>query len=130
MIGYWGYLNFEVNSDWWQYPANIERTAAARYKTYYPANSTDRPKRVFQGADVGTMTFTMYLDQRYNSNIRDLLANLVTWVNDGVAGELVIGTKVYGFNMWVCTKLVEKFTEVIHHGIIVRAEIEVTLEEI
>ena len=76
------------------------------------------------------MTFTMYLDQRYNSNIRDLLANLVTWVNDGVAGELVIGTKVYGFNMWVCTKLVEKFTEVIHHGIIVRAEIEVTLEEI
>ena len=41
MIGYWGYLNFEVNSDWWQYPANIERTAAARYKTYYPANSPE-----------------------------------------------------------------------------------------
>ena len=36
MIGYWGYLMFEVNSDWWQYPAEIERTAKGRYDTYIP----------------------------------------------------------------------------------------------
>lgn len=129
MIGYWGYLQFEVNSDWWQYPANIERTAEGRYATYYPANTQDRPKQVFLGAEAGTITFTMTLDQRFNSNIRDLLADLVTWVNTGVAGELVIGTKVYGHNKWVCKKLVEKFKEVIHGGIITHAEIEVSLEE-
>lgn len=129
MIGYWGYLMFEVNSDWWQYPAEIERTAKGRYDTYYPANTVDRPRRVFLGADVGIMTFTMYLDQRFNSNIKDLLAQFVIWVNEGVAGELVIGTKVYGHNKWVCTKAVEKFVEVLHNGIIWRAAVEVTLEE-
>lgn len=129
MIGYWGYLQFEVNDDWWQYPANMERTAAARYEKYYPANSTDRPIQIFKGAELGKFTFTMHFDQRFTSNVRDMLAKFVEWVNDGVAGELVIGTKIYGFNKWVCTKAVEKFTEVIHGGIITQADVEVTLEE-
>lgn len=129
MIGYWGNLQFEVNSDWMQYPANIERTVSARYKTNYPANSTDLPVRQFLGPDVGVMTFDMYLDQRFNSNLRELLDKFTTWVNEGVAGELVIGTKVYGHNKWVCTKAVEKLREVIHGGVIVRAVVNVTLEE-
>lgn len=54
---------------------------------------------------------------------------MADWVNTGVAGELVIGNRSYGYNMWVCTKMVEKFKEVIHGGIITRAEVEVTLEE-
>ena len=66
---------------------------------------------------------------RFNSNLRDLLAEMADWVNTGVAGELVIGNRSYGYNMWVCTKMVEKFKEVIHGGIITRAEVEVTLEE-
>lgn len=129
MIGYWGYLQFEVNDDWWQYPSNIERTAKARYETYYPANTGIRPKRIFRGADWGTFTFTMHLDQRFNSNIRDLLSEFVIWVNTGVAGELVIGTKPYGFNKWVCTQCKEKFVDVLHNGIIASADVEVTLEE-
>jgi hypothetical protein len=129
LIGYWGYLQFEVNDNWIQYPTDIERTVAGRYEKYYPANTEDRPKSVFLGAEVGTVTFTMLLDQRFNSNIRDLLADIARWVNEGYAAELVIGTKVYGHNKWVCTKAVEKFTEVLHNGIITRAEIEMTLEE-
>lgn len=120
---------FEVNDDWWQYPANMERTAEARYDTYYPANTDDRPIQIFKGADIGTFTFTMYLDQRFTSNVRDMLAKFVEWVNMGVADELVIGTKVYGFNKWVCTKAVEEFTEVIHGGVITRAAVKVTLKE-
>ena len=129
MIGYYGYLQFEVNDDWWQYPANMERTAEARYDKYYPANPHSRPKQQFLGAEAGKFTFTMYLDQRFNSNIRDLLAEMVSWVNSGYAAELVIGTRPYGYNLWAMKKIVEKFTEVIHNGIIVRAAVEVTLEE-
>ncbi len=129
MIGYWGYLQFEVNDDWMQYPSEIQRTAEGRYDTVYPSNTKDRPTQIFKGADAGTLTFTMHLDQRFNSNIRDLLAEIVTWVNEGVAGELVIGTKVYGHNKWICTKAVEKFTEVIHNGIITHAVVEMTLKE-
>ena len=128
MIGYWGYLQFETNDDWLQYPSNIERTVKGRYATFYPGDGS-RAKRQVKGAETGTLTFTMYLDQRFNSNLRDLLAEMADWVNTGVAGELVIGNRSYGYNMWVCTKMVEKFKEVIHGGIITRAEVEVTLEE-
>ena len=77
------------------------------------------------------MTFTMHLDQRFykGGNIRDLLAEMVIWTNTGVVGALVIGTKVYGHNKWVCTELGESFNEVIHQGIIVSADVNVTLEE-
>lgn len=131
MIGYWGYLQFEVNDDWWQYPANIVRTAKGRWAIKYPANTTDRPKMQFLGADVGEMTFTMFFDQRFfkGGNIRDLLSEFVIWVNTGVTGELVIGTKVYGYNKWCCTQATLKFKEVIHKGIILRAAVEVTLKE-
>lgn len=130
MIGYWGYLMFEVNDDWMQYPSNVERTAEARYDTYYPINTAERPKRIFKGAELGTITFTMHLDRRFNKDLSVLLSEMVTWVNDGIAGELVIGTKPYGFNKWVCTKMVQKITELLHNGIIAAADVEVTLEEI
>lgn len=107
----------------------MERTAEARYDKYYPSNPQSRPKQQFLGAEAGKFTFTMYLDQRFNGNIRDLLAEMVTWVNSGYAAELVIGTRPYGYNLWAMKKVVEKFTEVIHDGIIVRAGVEVTLEE-
>ena len=106
MIGYWGYLQFETNDDWLQYPSDIERTVKGRYATFYPGDGS-RAKRQFKGAETGTLTFTMYLDQRFNSNLRDLLAEMADWVNTGVAGELVIGNRSYGYNMWVCTKMVE-----------------------
>lgn len=128
MIGYWGYLNFETNDDWISYPSNIERTAKGRWQTYYPADG-GRAKRVFLGPDIGTITFDMYFDQRFNSNIRDILAEFVIWVNQGYAAPLVIGTKAYGYNLWVCTQAVEKFREVIHNGIIVSAIVSVTMEE-
>ncbi|NDO20201.1 hypothetical protein FMM68_11140 [Lachnospiraceae bacterium MD329] len=128
MIGYWGYLQFETNDDWLQYPEKIERTVKGRWKTVYPADG-GRPRRIFQGADVGTITFTMHLDQRFNSNIRDLLAQITIWVNTGYAQELVIGTKPFGWNKWVCVKAVEKFRDVLHHGVIMAADVEVTLEE-
>lgn len=131
MIGYWGYLQFETNDKQFQHPANLERTAEGRYETYYPANSEDRPISVFQGAEVGTMTFTMYLHQKFNeANLKDILADFVIWVNTGFEAELVIGTKSYGFNKWACKKVVEKFTEVTPEGVIMAATLEVTLKEV
>lgn len=127
MIGYWGYLQFEVNDDWMQYPANFQRTAQARTHTFY--TNSQRPKTQFLGADLGTVTFTMHLDQRFNSDIRTLLDEFVIWTNEGLAGELVIGTKPMGFDKWICKKAVIKNTDILHHGIIFSADVEVTLEE-
>lgn len=128
MIGYWGYLEFETNDTFIQYPENIERTVKGRWKTVYPADG-GRPRRIFQGADVGQITFTMYFDQRFTGDIRVWLDQITIWVNEGYAQELVIGTKPLGHNKWVCTKAVEKFREVLHYGVIASAAVEVTLEE-
>lgn len=119
---------FETNDDWLQYPENIVRTAKGRWKTVYPADG-GRPRRIFQGADVGTVTFTMYLDQRFTSDVRTMLDMFTEWVNNGVAQELVIGTKPVGWNKWVCTQAVEKWREVLHGGVVESAVVEVTLEE-
>lgn len=129
MLGYWGYLMFEVNDDWWQFPENIERTAEARYDTYYPANTEDRPRKQFLGPDSGKFTFDMYIDNRFTSSVKEMLSKFVEWCNTGVAGELVIGTKVYGFNKWVCTRVVEKDIELVQPGVLTRARVQVTLEE-
>lgn len=128
MIGYWGYLQFETNDDWIQYPSKFQRTVKGRWETVYPADR-GRPRRIFRGADVGSITFTMHLDQRFNGNVRHLLDEFTVWVNEGIAQELVIGTKPMGWNMWVCTKAVLKEQEILHNGVIVSADVEVTLEE-
>lgn len=128
MIGYWGYLQFETNDDWIQYPSNFQRTVKGRWKTVYPADG-GRPRRIFQGADVGSITFDMYLDQRFNGDVRHLLDQFTIWVNEGLAQELVIGTKPMGWNMWICTKAVLKRQEILHNGVIASAVVEVTLEE-
>lgn len=129
MIGYWGYLEFEVNDDWMQYPSDLTREASGRYETRYPANTADRPIREFLGPEVGKMQFTMYLDQRFNSNLRALLDEFVTWVNTGWAADLVIGTKVYGYDLWVMTSAKITYIDVLHGGVIARAAVDVTLEE-
>ncbi len=128
MIGYWGYLQFETNSDWLQYPANFERTASGRWVTYYPG-SGGRPVRQFLGADVGEITFTMHLDARFNSDIRHLLDEFVIWTNTGYAGELVIGDKPMGFNKWSLEKCREVNVDILHKGVILSADVEVTLKE-
>ncbi len=129
VIGYWGYLMFEVNSDWWQYPSNIKRTAQGRWYTSYPANSHDRPRRQFLGPDVGEITFQMHFDQRFNNDIRVTLDLLTKCVNEGVAGAFVIGTKVMGHNLWVAEKMEIDYTEVLAHGVISQADVTVTLKE-
>lgn len=122
-------MQFTVNETNIQYPENLTRTATGRWETIYPANG-GRPRRVFKGADVGEITFDMHLNQFQNDdNIRDILSEIVNWVNIGYAQELVIGTKAYGFNKWICKKAVEKFKEVDGKGIIINATVTVTLEE-
>lgn len=132
MIGYWGYVMFEVNSDWAAFPAEMQREAGGRFDTYYPINSALRPVNIFKGAENGRVTFTMHLDQRLmkGRELRDLIDEMIVWVNMGVAGELVIGTKPMGHNKWVCTKMTQKYLEILHGGVITAADIEVTLEEI
>nr|DAW23793.1 MAG TPA: hypothetical protein [Caudoviricetes sp.] len=127
MIGYWGYLEFEVNDDWWQYPTNIIRTAAGRWSTHNVIGQ--RPVSEFQGAEEGTFTFTMHFDQRFTDDVRHRLDELVTWVNEGYAAELVIGTKPMGFDKWKIVDVKETITDLLPGGLIFAADAEVKLVE-
>lgn len=129
MYGYLGYLQFTTHDRCLQAPQNIERTATGRWDTYYP-NDGSRPRRVFRGAEVGTITFDMHLHQSYNEErITDILDEIINWVNIGYAQELVIGTKPFGHNKWIIKKAVQKYTGITPQGEIYYAVVTVTLEE-
>ncbi|MDO5397464.1 MAG: phage tail protein [bacterium] len=129
MIGYWGRILFEVNSDWIQYPTNVTRTAEGRWETHYPLNPEKRPKRYFLGSETGQLTFDMHFDKRFTSDVNEMVDLIVSFVNGGYEAPLVIGDKVFGYDKWCCTKAVVKYTEILHHGIMFSADVEVTLEE-
>lgn len=129
MQGYLGYLQFTSNDKKLQNPENIERTVQGRWETFYP-NDGSRPKRIFRGAEVGTISFDMHLHQAYNNEkIGDILDKITNWVNTGYAQELVIGSKPFGWNKWIIKKATLKYQGVAPDGTIYCAVVSVTLEE-
>lgn len=127
MIGYYGDLPFEVNSDWFQTFGNFTRRASATWTAARPIGL--RPKSQFCGADEGQITFTMHLDQRFVSDVRQMLDLFVTWVNQGYTATLIIGTKPLGADKWKIKSVSEAFSVVRHNGVITEADISVTMEE-
>lgn len=127
MIGYYGDLPFEVNSDWIQTPQSFTRRASGVWNTARPIGL--RPKSQFCGADEGQITFIMHLDRRFNSDLRKILDIFVTWVNQGYTATLIIGTKPLGADKWRITSVSEAFNVIYHQGVIMEADISVTMEE-
>lgn len=128
MIGYYGNLMFEVNSDWMQYPSKFERTASGRWQVSYPGNG-GRPVKQFMGPETGGITFTMHFDQRFTSDVREMIDMLVSWTNTGYTDVLVIGNKPLGYNEWYCDSVKILNQEILHEGIILSADVQVTLKE-
>lgn len=127
MIGYFGDLPFEVNTDWIQTPDNFTRSASATWVTARPIGL--RPKSQFAGANEGQITLTLHLDRRFNSDIRFILDLFVTWVNSGYTATLILGTKPLGADKWKITNVSESFNVVLHQGVIMEADINVTFVE-
>ena len=129
MFGYLGELQFAVSERQIQSPENIERTVTGRWETYYP-NDGSRPRRVFRGADTGVFSFDMHLHQSYNDKkIQDILDTITQWVNTGYAQNLVIGTKVFGWNQWIIKKATIKYQGITPDGDIYYAVVSLELEE-
>lgn len=129
MYGYLGELQFETTDRRLQAPENIERTVTGRWETYYP-NDGSRPLRIFRGADTGGFSFDMHLHQSYNDKkISDILDTITQWVNTGYAQDLVIGTKVFGYNKWIIKKATLKYTGITADGDIYYAVVTLDLEE-
>lgn len=129
MYGYLGELQFETTDRRLQAPENIERTVTGRWETYYP-NDGSRPRRIFRGADTGGFSFDMHLHQSYNDKkISDILDTITQWVNTGYAQDLVIGTKVFGYNKWIIKKATLKYKGITADGDIYYAVVTLDLEE-
>lgn len=127
MIGYFGDLPFEVNNDWIQTPKDFQRQASAKWQTIRPIGQ--RPKSQYVGADEGKITFTMHLDRRFNSDIRQILDLFITWVNQGYTATLILGTKPLGADKWKIVNVTEAFNIILHEGVVMEADVSVSLEE-
>lgn len=129
MIGYYGDFTFTSNDNTLQVPYDFTRKAKGRWSVISP-NDGGRPVSVFHGADRGTVSFNMTLHQFLNEKkIQTILDDLVKWTNTGYAQPLVLGTKPYGYNLWIIDDYEEKHREYDADGNVIIATISVTLKE-
>ncbi|MNC05267.1 phage tail protein [Paenibacillus sp. FSL R5-0636] len=88
-----------------------------------------KPKTQFLGPGLDTISFTMWFDARYGLNPRKELDKLTEIDRAGKALPLIVGKKGVGTGLWVITGLSQAWTKVDNVGNIIRATVNVSLEE-
>lgn len=105
----------------------FKREGDARWKEH--ALIGKKPRKQFLGPGTDTVTFSIVLDARHGVKPRDTLLEIIKYRDTGKADHLVInGSKVCSTKM-VITKTSDTWDEVWNKGELIRATIEITLEE-
>lgn len=88
-----------------------------------------KPLKQFLGPDSDTVTFTIVLDATHGVKPRSTLGKIEKLITKGTPNYLVIGSRKVGSEKYVCTKMSEAWDEVYNRGELVRATLDLTLEE-
>ena len=88
-----------------------------------------KPKQQFLGADLDNITFTIILSAQHGVKPRTTMDNIGKYVENGTPAKLVIGTKQVGSNKFIISKMSEAWEIVWNKGEVVRAKVDITLEE-
>lgn len=127
-IGNFGSLiTFETSDTRIVSPENLKREVAGRWASH--SRIGKKPLRQFLGADMGKVTFTIRLDARHGVKPRTTISNIEKYVENGTPANLVIGGKKVGSNKMTINSVSETWDEVWNKGELVRASLEISLEE-
>ena len=117
-IGNFGSLiTFETSDARILSPQNIKREVSSRWATH--SRIGKKPLRQFLGADVEKVTFTIKLDARHGIRPRTTIDQI----------SLIIGGKKVGSSKMTINSISETWDEVWNRGELVRASLDLTLEE-
>lgn len=88
-----------------------------------------KPRKQFLGPDADSVTFTVTLNAWHGVKPRSTLAKIEKSVKKGTPENLVIANQRVGSGKMVITGASETWDEIFNKGELVRASVELTLEE-
>jgi hypothetical protein len=127
-IGNWGTdIVFRVSDKTVFTFDNLARTVGAEWATHSRVGKKDQTE--FLRPKLQKVTFSIYLDATYGVRPRTILDRLADCCETGTVNPLVFGGKRMGRNRWKITDLGETWDTVLNRGELVRATVNVTMEE-
>lgn len=127
-IGSWGnILVFSTSDSRILTFENFSRTVSATYANHSRVGKKDKTE--FVRPDLQEVTFAMTFDATLGVRPRTMINNLAAAVENGTVNPLVIGGKRVGSNRWKIKKASEAWDVFLQQGQLVRAKVNVTMEE-
>ncbi len=118
---------FEVSSDKVLTFRNMNQTVSGRWTTHNIIGK--KPKSEFLGAGQRKVSLTVFLSVNHGVRPRSTIEKIEKAVENGTPFSFVIGGKKVGSNQWVITDMSETWDEIIKDGVLVSANITLTLAE-
>lgn len=106
---------------------DFQRTVSANWTKHERIGK--KPQSEFLNAELQGLTFSIVLDARHGVRPRTTIESIEAAVESGRVESLVIGSKKVGKNKWKITQMGEVWNTVLNKGELVRATINLTLEE-
>lgn len=118
---------FEVSSDKVLTFRNMTKKVSGRWTTHNIIGN--KPKSEFLGAGQGNINLTIFLSVNHGVKPRSTIEKIEKAVENGTPFSFVIGGKKVGSNQWVITDMSEEWNTIIQDGVLVSANLTITLNE-
>ena len=106
---------------------NFQRTVSASWKSHERIGK--KPLSEFAGPELQEITFSVTLNAQYGIQPRKVLENLEKAVETGQVEFLIIGAAKIGKNRWKIVKMSEAWETILNRGELLKATVNLTMEE-
>lgn len=127
MIGSFGKIVFETSDKRILTFSDFKRDTAARWSKHEVIGK--QPVSEYLGPDLDTITFKIDLNGLLGVKPREEAENWLRMARSGQVETLVIGTRRLGLYKWKVTNVSQLWPTILNNGEVLRATIDVTLEE-
>lgn len=126
IIGTWGDIVFSVSRNQIKTFDGLKWDSGAKFSTH--DRHLKAPLLEFTGTEVENISFSMFFSAFLGVNPLTEITKLLAAERSGEVNRLVIGTKAYGVNKWVITKLSKSLERYDNRGNLLVASVSVTMK--
>lgn len=108
-------------------PKGLKKEVSSRWATH--SRIGKKPLKQFLGPEADKVTFSITLDVTHGIKPRKTIKAIEKYVKNGTPDKLVIGGEMIMDNKAVITAMSESWDEVWNKGELIRASVDLTLEE-
>ncbi len=127
VLGVFGDVVFEVSADRVRTFDGLSRTSSERWETHSLIGL--KPVSEFMGPGLDRVSFSMVFDAAHGTNPRKEMEHILDMSRNGQVNDLTVGGKDLGAGKWKITNLRQSWKVVDNQGNLLRAALDVELEE-